>query len=114
LNLALQLLRTLLGLAPQIFDLPLHRGDLFLLLADPEGQGGFSLLFCLVANGTQFRLHLLLDGQVDLALGVVELALLLDQVGLGLLGFGQLAEPMLWPERRPAKWDIPSWPPGRL
>jgi hypothetical protein len=37
-----------------IFDRPLHRPDLFLLLPDPEGQGGFDLLFRLVAD----RLHL--------------------------------------------------------
>jgi hypothetical protein len=51
LDLALQLLRALFGLAPQIFDLALHRGDLFFLLADPQGQGGFGLVFRLVANG---------------------------------------------------------------
>ena len=38
----------------------------------------------------ELGLHLFLDRQVHLALGVVELALLSDQVGLGLLGFGQL------------------------
>jgi hypothetical protein len=35
LDLALQLLRALVGLAPQVFDLPLHRGDLFLSIAFP-------------------------------------------------------------------------------
>jgi hypothetical protein len=76
--------------APQVFDLPLHRRDLFLLFPDPEGQGRFGLLFRLVADGGEFGLDLFLDGQVHLALGVVELALLSDQVGLGLLRFGQL------------------------
>jgi hypothetical protein len=90
LDLALQLLRTLLGLASQILDLSLHGGDLLFLLADPQGQGGFGLLLGLIADGTKLRLHLLLDRQLHLALGVVELALLSDQVGLGLLGFGQL------------------------
>jgi hypothetical protein len=47
-------------------------------------------VFRLVTHGTELGLHLLLDRQVHLALGVVELALLSDQVGLGLLGFGQL------------------------
>jgi hypothetical protein len=81
----LQLLRALLGLAPQVFDLALHRRDLFFFLPDPQRQGGFGLLLGLVAHGAELGLHLFLDRQVDLALGVVELALLFDQVGLGLL-----------------------------
>jgi hypothetical protein len=88
-------LRALFGLAPQVFDLALHRGDLFLLLPHPEGQGGFGLLLGLVADRPQFGLNLFLDGQVHLALGVVELALLLDQVGLGLVGFRQLGVALL-------------------
>jgi hypothetical protein len=47
-------------------------------------------VFGLVANDTELGLHLFLDREAHLALGVVELALLSDQVGLGLLGFGQL------------------------
>ena len=38
----------------------------------------------------RFCLHLLLDGELDLALGVFELALLAQHIGLGLLGFGEL------------------------
>jgi hypothetical protein len=52
LNLALQLLRALFGFAPQVFDLSLHRRDLFFLLPDPQGQGGFGLVFGLIADGT--------------------------------------------------------------
>jgi autotransporter passenger strand-loop-strand repeat protein len=52
-------------------------------------------LLGLVANRTELGLHLFLDRQVHLALGVVELALLFDQVGLGLLGFGQLGVALL-------------------
>jgi hypothetical protein len=37
-------------------------------------------LLGLVAHGTELGLNLFLDGQVHLALGVVELALLFDQV----------------------------------
>jgi hypothetical protein len=47
-------------------------------------------LLCLVANDRQLSLHAVLDGQVDLAFGVVEVALLADKVGLSPLGFGQL------------------------
>ncbi len=36
-------------------------------------------------------LHPLLDGEVHFAAGVVQLALLADQIGLGLLRFGELA-----------------------
>ena len=93
-NFALQLLRALLGFTFQVLDLPLHRGDLLFLLSDPQGQSRLGLLLRLVANGGQLGLHLFLDGQVDLALGVVEFALLSDQVGLGLLGFGQLGVPL--------------------
>jgi hypothetical protein len=87
--------RALLGLAPQFFDLPLHRRDLFFLLTDKQDQGCFGLLFRLIADGSEFGLDLFLDRQVQLALGVVELALLLDQVGLSLLGFGQLGVALL-------------------
>jgi hypothetical protein len=44
---------------------------------------------------TELGLNLSLNRQVHLALGVVELALLSDQVGLGLLGFGQLGVALL-------------------
>ena len=74
----MQLLRPLFGLAPQVFDLALHRGDLFFLLPDPQGQGGFGLVLGLVANRSELGLDLFLDGQVHFALGVVELALLSD------------------------------------
>jgi hypothetical protein len=41
-------------------------------------------LLRLVANRAERSLHLFLNGQVDFALGVVDFALLSDQVGLGL------------------------------
>jgi hypothetical protein len=53
------------------------------------------LLLRLVANCGQLGLHLFLDGQVDFALGIVEFALLSDQIGLGLLRFSQLGVPLL-------------------
>jgi hypothetical protein len=58
--------------------------------SNANGQRFLGLLFRLVAHGAELGLNLFLDGQVHLTLGVVELALLSDQVGLGLLGFGQL------------------------
>ena len=38
----------------------------------------------------RFCLHLFLYGELDLALGVFELTLLAQHIGLGLLGFGEL------------------------
>jgi hypothetical protein len=90
-GLALQLLRALLGLAFQVLDLALHGGHLLLLFEQAELEAFFGLLLGLVAHGGQRLLHLLFDGQVHLAASVVQLALLADQLGLGLLGFGQLA-----------------------
>ncbi len=60
-----------------------------------QGESRFGLLLRLVANCGQLGLHLFLDGQVDLALGVVEFALLSYQVGLRLLRFGQLGVALL-------------------
>ena len=95
LNFALQLLRALFGLALQIFDLPLHRCDLLFLFSDLETQRIFGFLFGLLANCGQLGLHLLLDGQVDLAHGIVEFALLSDQIGLRLLRLGELGVTLL-------------------
>jgi hypothetical protein len=52
-----------------------------------RSQTGFGLLLRLIARG--LRAAWILNGQVHLPLGVVELALLSDQVGLSLLGFRQ-------------------------
>jgi hypothetical protein len=95
LNFPLQLLRALLGLSFQILDLPLHRGDLLLLFPDAQAERRLSLSLRLVANCGQLGLHLFLDGQVDLAPGVIEFAFLSYQVRLRLLRFSQLGVPLL-------------------
>ena len=76
LHFALQLLRPLFQLALHFLELALRRGDRLLLLAHFQRQPLFRILLCLVADGGQLGLHLLLDGELHLALGVVELALL--------------------------------------
>jgi hypothetical protein len=48
-----------------------------------------------IANGGQLDLDPVRDGQVDLALCIVEFALLADKVGLSLLRFGELRVSLL-------------------
>jgi uncharacterized protein len=102
----LQLLRALLGLAFEVLDLPLHRGYLLFLLPNPQVESCPGLLLCLVANGRQLSLHPVLDGQIDLAFGVVEVALLADKVGLSPLGVGQFGVPLLATRRKPVRYKL--------
>jgi hypothetical protein len=86
----LQLLRALLGLPAQFLDLALHAGDLGLLFRDLGLQRVLSLEPCLVANGTEVLLDLLLHHEVHLTLGFLKLAFLAQHLGLDPLGFGKL------------------------
>ena len=90
LHLALQLLRTLLGLALQLLDLLLHGEDRLLLLLYLQPQ-------CLLGIGLGPRLdfgllfpHALFNGKVQLAPGFVQLPLLAHRLGLRLLGLLKL------------------------
>lgn len=83
---ALPLLRALLGLAAQVFDLPLHGGNC--LLSQPQLHSVFRLKPRLVADRRKRLLHLLLDGQLQLAAGIIEFSLLGEQISLRLLRLG--------------------------
>ena len=82
---ALQLLAGLFGLAAQIVDLPLHARDLHFLFRDLGPESFLGVEPCLVADGDERILHLLLDREVDFAPRIVELALLAKHIRLGLL-----------------------------
>jgi hypothetical protein len=92
-NLALQLLGTLLGLAPELLDLALHAGDLFFFLGNlhPEAIFGFGL--GLNANGVQPFLNSLFNRQRHFALFIIKRSLLLQEFRLLLLGLGKLLIP---------------------
>jgi hypothetical protein len=90
LHFALQLLRALFRPALEVFDLLLHRGNGLLLLHYLELLFVFGFFLRLAADFGQAVLYALFDGEFEFAFGVVEFALLLDEFGLGLLGFGQL------------------------
>ena len=64
--------------------------SLGLLFGDLGLERVFRLEPGLVADGGEILLHLLLDREFDLALGVFELTLFAQHIGLGLLGFGEL------------------------
>jgi hypothetical protein len=87
---ALRLLRSLLRLALEVLDLPLHRGNLLLLFHYLELQPVLGFLLGLVANHDQRCLNLAFDGQVHLALGIIAFPLLANELNLGLLGLAQL------------------------
>jgi hypothetical protein len=53
-------------------------------------QSFFRLELRLVALRGEHGLYPFLDGEIDLALSIIEFALLADQLGLGLLRFGKL------------------------
>lgn len=59
------------------------------LFHHPQFQAFLGFAFSLAAHFSQIGLHALFDGQFQLAFGVVQFALLFNQLGLGLLGFGQ-------------------------
>ncbi len=85
------MLRSLLGLALQLLDLLLHAEDGLLPLLDLQLHRLLGL--CLGARldfGLRFA-HALLDREVQLALRVVQLARLLERLGLGLLRFLKLS-----------------------
>ena len=89
-RLALQLLRALFGLATEVLDLALHAGDLRLLLGDLGLEAILRLELRFVADCGELLLNLFLYAQLNLAPGVVELALLAQHGGLRLLGLGEL------------------------
>ena len=89
LNFSLKLLRALLGAPFQVFDLSLHRGNGLIFLHHFEFQFFFGFFFGLVAFRAEIGLHSLFDRQVQLALGIVQLALFTDQLGLGFLGLAE-------------------------
>ena len=91
LDFALQLLRALLGLLFQGFDLALHCGDCLFALGNfqPQLVLGFALGF--VTNTAERFLNAGFDSQVELTPGIVEIALFADQLCLRLLGFGESA-----------------------
>lgn len=80
----------MVGLAPEFLDLTLHASELSLLFGDLGLEDILRLKPCPLTDGAEILLHLLLDRQLDLALCVVELTLLSQHIGLGLLGFGEL------------------------
>src|SRR6266702_3152747 len=77
---ALQLLGTLFGAAAELFDLPVHAGDLGLLLGDLRLERVLGVKLRLVAHGSKRLLDLRLDRELDFPPGVVELAFLAKHV----------------------------------
>ncbi len=94
LNFSLKLLRALFGAPFQLFDLSLHRGDGLVFLHHFEFQFFFGFFLGFVAFAAEIGLDALGDGQIQFALGVVQLALLADQFRLRLLGLGELGIPL--------------------
>lgn len=90
LHLPLELLRALFRPPLELLDLLLHGGDRLLLLGHLELEIAFGLALGLLAGGRERFLHPLLDRELELALRIVELALLAQGVGLGLLRRGEL------------------------
>ena len=78
-------------LAAALFQLTLHRGDLVFLLGDTQPRGFFGFLPCFLADGAEFGLDLVLDGEVHLAPRVFELAFLARKFSLRLLSDRKLA-----------------------
>lgn len=76
--------------APEFLDLPVHAGDLGFLLRDFRLEAVLGLQLGLVAHSGKCLLYLRLDRELDLALGIVELALLTEHVRLNFLGRSQL------------------------
>jgi len=82
------MLRALFGPALQVLDLFLHRGNGLLLLHDLEPLFVLGFLPGELAGRVESCLHPLFNGQFQFAFGIVQFALFLDQVGLGLLRLG--------------------------
>src|SRR5206468_10605411 len=71
---------------PVLPSFPTRRSSDLLLLGDLGFQPFFGLEPRLVAHGDERLLDLLLDGEIELAAGLVEFALLAHHLGLRLLG----------------------------
>ena len=89
LHFALQLLGALIRLLFQDFNLALHAGDSFFALRNFQLQFFFCIVLRFVTNCAERLLNAGFDGQVELALLVVELALLANRLRLGILRFGE-------------------------
>lgn len=93
-HLALQLLGALFGAPAQLLDLPGHGRDLGLAFQYLELERLLGFGPGLVAHGGERRSHPFLDGELQFAPGLVELAGATQGVGLGRLGFGELGVPL--------------------
>jgi hypothetical protein len=89
LNFSLELLGSLLSPAFEILDLLLHRGDSLLLVQHFEFQLILRLLFRLLPRGGKPCTNPLFNRKLNLALGVIQLPLFPEEVGLGSLGLGK-------------------------
>ena len=87
---ALQLLRALLRLAPQLLDLLLHRMDHLIFLRDLETKTVFGFLLRFLLNLHHTRADPFFDGEIELPHLLLQLALAPHNVRLRLLRLGEL------------------------
>jgi len=84
------LLRALLGAAFEFLDLLLHGEDGLFLFRDLQSLLFLGFLACLLARGGEPFLDALLNRELHFPFGIVQLALLADQIRLRLLRLGEL------------------------